>query len=151
MEKKFLVTDWHDDCDISVFNTLEEANKAARDLWLRLTIAERSKRQISVGCVTRDMLDEEAIDEDGNIDWTMSTDILGAEGTFDTDDIQAMIDAARAWEREQEQLDEDVDVIVEVSRIDFDLDRKAWFVPAIIDQEHDGDLYLEGGKAVLKK
>lgn len=56
-------------CD--VFDTIEEANKAAITQWDHLTITERKHSEVEVLAVTEDDLADWAIDEEnGEIDWT---------------------------------------------------------------------------------
>lgn len=61
----------YDGGSCEVFDTLEEANKAAIATWDHLTEAERKHSEVEVLVVAEDGLSIWAIDDDtGEIDWT---------------------------------------------------------------------------------
>jgi len=67
------------------FNTLEEANNIAKNTWLHLSARERSERVVDVFTVKREWLNEDAIDEDGNIDWAGFHTADREDGAFDSE------------------------------------------------------------------
>lgn len=68
-----------------VYTTAEEANAAASYKWHQLSENERLGRRIMAGVVTRDMLPEDAIDEEtGEVDWSLFSDCDTFPGAFDS-------------------------------------------------------------------
>ena len=68
-----------------VYTTAEEANAAASYKWHQLSAGERLGRRIMAGVVTRDMLPEEATDEEtGAVDWSLFGDCDTFPGAFDS-------------------------------------------------------------------
>lgn len=90
MEKRYVVIDMPapgTDGDIyqEVYTTAEEANAAASYKWHQLSAGERLGRRIMAGVVTRDMLPEEAVDEEtGEVDWSLFSDCDTFPGAFDS-------------------------------------------------------------------
>lgn len=76
--------------DITVFDTLEEANKEAEMLWDHLTYSEKKDKdnRVYVLDVRSSDLLEDAIDEDGNIDWAANSGGGYIDGRFDSDDLE---------------------------------------------------------------
>lgn len=71
-----------------VYSTLKEANKAADKAWSYLAAGEQKQRHIYVATVTEADLTDDAVDEDGNIDWCMYKQCDVEDGAFDSDKIQ---------------------------------------------------------------
>lgn len=73
--KKYLVIDEHKDGNGDVFVKVCDdkawANTEAKIQWNHFTTQEQKKRHIYVVVVTEDYLNDDAIDEDGNIDWNV--------------------------------------------------------------------------------
>ncbi|MEG1036710.1 MAG: hypothetical protein RSN61_21495 [Chryseobacterium sp.] len=76
--------------DVTVFDTLEEANKEAEMLWDHLTYSEKKDKdnRVYVLDVRSSDLLEDAIDEDGNIDWAANSGGGYVDGRFDSDDLE---------------------------------------------------------------
>lgn len=57
-----------------VYDSLDEANKAAKSYWWHLTDSEKRKRHIWVGISRRENLDDDAFDEDTGevLYWSMN-------------------------------------------------------------------------------
>lgn len=72
------------DEDVSVFETLEDANDNAEMQWHYLTEKERKLTHICV-CIVRD---DEPRDEDGNIDLANFSGYYEAEGGFDSESLR---------------------------------------------------------------
>ena len=86
-EKKFIVVD-EDDGDrwTEVYDTAEEANAAAQAAWQHLTEREQRSRHIWAGVVTRDDLDDDAVDEEtGAICWSSWINADVFPGAFDSE------------------------------------------------------------------
>lgn len=71
-----------------VYSTLKEANKAADKAWSHLTLREQKQRHIYVATVTEADLTDDAVDEDGNVDWLMYKQCDVDDGAFDSDKLQ---------------------------------------------------------------
>lgn len=91
MEKRYVVVDTPTG-DLSgdmfqyVYQTPKEANVAADYKWHMLTPQERCRRHIMAGVVTKDMLPDDAIDEDtGAINWELFGDFDSFPGSFDSE------------------------------------------------------------------
>lgn len=91
MEKRYVVIDTpannlSGDMFQYVYQTPEEANTAAEYKWHMLTPQERRRRHIMAGVVTKDMLPDDAIDEDtGAINWELFGDFDSFPGSFDSE------------------------------------------------------------------
>lgn len=70
-----------------VFDTSSEANKTAAAFWDHLTAAERRKRHIFAAVVDESMLDPEAFDDSGAVDWSFWSCCDSFPGAFDSDNI----------------------------------------------------------------
>lgn len=70
-----------------VFDTSVEANKTAAAFWDHLTAAEQRRRHIFAVVVDESMLDPEAFDDSGVIDWGFWTSCDSFAGAFDSDNI----------------------------------------------------------------
>lgn len=68
----------------TICDTLAQANTEANSQWWHLTPNERKKRHIYVGLVTKDLLPDYAIDDDGTIDRNMFCDHDIPNGAFDS-------------------------------------------------------------------
>lgn len=72
-----------------VYDSLDEANKAADLAWWYLTAFEKRKRHIYVGVIRLEDLNEWAIDEDtGAIDWAAFHSISYDDTMFDSNRIK---------------------------------------------------------------
>lgn len=72
-----------------VYDSLDEANKAADLDWWYLTASEKRKRHIYVGVVRLEDLNEWAFDEDtGAIDWAAFHSISYDETMFDSEEYE---------------------------------------------------------------
>lgn len=91
MEKRYVVVDMptgglSGDMSQYVYQTPEESNAAADYKWHMLTPQERRLIHIMAGLVTKDMLPDDAIDEDtGGIDWELFGDFGSFPGYFDSE------------------------------------------------------------------
>lgn len=72
------------DEDIHDFETLEAANAYARMIWSHLTDREKETREVFVVEVKASDLDDDAIDEDGVIEWTLPESYDVAAGGFNS-------------------------------------------------------------------
>lgn len=90
--RKYLVIHDHSDPYISqdifqdVYDSLEEANKAAADDWYKhLTPREKKFMRVSVWWVTKEMLSDAAFDDEGNVeDWAAYRDLDRDDDCFDS-------------------------------------------------------------------
>ena len=89
METRYVVVDMpirDGDWFQEVYSTAQEANEAAKYAWHMKTPQERRRRHIMAGVVTKDMLPDDAIDEDtGTIDWELFGDFDSFPGSFDSE------------------------------------------------------------------
>lgn len=87
--KKYLVIDETIGSDISIaaFDSLEEANNHAEWLWGHLTRTEQQRRKVCVGLVTEADLNEDAVDEDGEIEWAAHHSYRVGAGFFNSANI----------------------------------------------------------------
>ena len=91
MEMRYVVVDmpvvgFDGDVFQEVYTAPEEANAAARYAWHMKTAQERNCRHIMAGIVTREMLPDDAVDEEtGDVDWTLFTEFDSFPGSFDSD------------------------------------------------------------------
>lgn len=69
-----------------VFNTLEEANACAKRDWDHMTDGEKKIHENFVVRVTEADIDEDYIDEDGEITWVVPSSYDIAEGGFDSNE-----------------------------------------------------------------
>lgn len=75
-----------DDSWERVFDTAEEANKAAADVWFHLTAREKLVNHVYAAIVRREDLNEDAIDEEtGDIDWLTFHSADTFPGAFDSE------------------------------------------------------------------
>lgn len=87
MEVRFIVVDREEyNEDERVFETLEEANAWAKYIWGHLTEKEKKGREVHVVRVTEADIDEDYIDEDGEITWVVPSSYDIAEGGFDSNE-----------------------------------------------------------------
>ncbi len=87
-EVKFLVIDDNGrDQFVEVMDALDAANREAESQWDKLTKKEKAMRHIYVLDVTSEDLSEDAVDEDGHIDWTAYDQGGSCSGRFDTKNI----------------------------------------------------------------
>lgn len=75
--------------DVYAFDTLEEANNEAEFLWRHLTHSEQKKRRVCVGLVTEADLYDDAVNEDGNVDWCAYHSYRCEDGFFNSDKLMA--------------------------------------------------------------
>lgn len=69
-----------------IFDTADEANKAADDLWFHLTAREKLVHHVYAVIVRREHLTDDAIDEEtGDIDWLMFHSAGTFPGAFDSE------------------------------------------------------------------
>lgn len=91
--KKFLVVDQTltssgiADQESYVIDTSDEANKTAASFWNHLTAAEQRRRHIFAAVVDESMLDPEAFDDSGVIDWGFWISCDSFAGAFDSNNI----------------------------------------------------------------
>lgn len=71
-----------------VFDNLEDANKDAESQWDMLTAREKKQRHIFVLDVKRRDLEEDAVDDEGNIDWCAYNAGGYCDGRFDSEEIE---------------------------------------------------------------
>lgn len=87
-QRKYIVVDDalpYGDSWTDVYNTAEEANRAARHDWDMLTTQEQRKRHIWAGLITLEDLGDDAIDEDtGAINWRCWVNADTFPGAFDS-------------------------------------------------------------------
>ena len=92
-ERKYLVygTPKGDRCVdefVEFFDTAEEANEAADSIWYHLTKNEKKKTRVYSCYVTKADLLDDAIDEDGVIDWNANAGGRDYDGCFDSEKIE---------------------------------------------------------------
>ena len=92
-ERKYLVyeTPKGDRCGdefVEFFDTAEEANEAADSIWYHLTKNEKKKTRVYSCYVTKADLLDDAIDEDGVIDWNSNAGGRDYDGCFDSEKIE---------------------------------------------------------------
>nr|DAS66634.1 MAG TPA: hypothetical protein [Caudoviricetes sp.] len=92
-ERKYLVyeTPKGDRCGdefVEFFDTAEEATREAESQWNHLTRSEQKKRHIYSCYVTKADLLDDAIDEDGVIDWNANAGGRDYDGCFDSEKIE---------------------------------------------------------------
>lgn len=142
MDKRYVVIDMPTpgtDGDIyqEVYTTAEEANAAASYKWRQLTSGEHLGRRIMAGVVLRDMLPEEATDEEtGEVDWSLFSECYTFPGAFDS---QPSISLAAAigtveWLCRSEPL---ADMSADIFESDawYDPDAAAWIVPVNLEDD----------------
>lgn len=144
METRYVVIDMPSpgtDGDIyqEVYTTAEEANAAASYKWHQLSAGERLGRRIMAGVVSRDMLPEEATDEEtGDVDWSLFGDCDTFPGAFDSKPSISLAAAIGTVERlcKSEPL---ADMAADIFESDawYDPDAAAWIVPVNLE---DNDL-----------
>lgn len=153
MEKRYVVVDMPapgTDGDIyqEVYTTAEEANAAASYKWGQLSSGERQGRRILAGVVTRDMLPEEATDEEtGEVDWALFSDCDTFPGAFDS---QPSVPLAYAIITVKSLCIIDFpDMIADVFEADaeWDPDSAAWIIPVNLE---DDDLSSRCGEYHFK-
>lgn len=123
-----------------VYTTAEEANAAASYKWHQLSAGERLGRRIMAGVVTRDMLPEEAIDEDtGKVDWSLFGECDTFLGAFDSKPAISLPAAINTVERlcKSEPL---ADMTADIFEADawYDPDAAAWIVPVNLEDDDLG-------------
>ena len=79
MKKYVVVEECSDEMWTSYYDTLDEANEAARGKWGYLTASEKKKNTIQVGWVTPEMVNESLRYDDDEQWWEIC-------GEWDTDD-----------------------------------------------------------------
>lgn len=92
-ERKYLVIDTEKDdrCGdefVEIFDTAEEATREAESHWDHLTRSEQKKRRVYSCYVTKADLLDDAIDEDGVIDWIANAGGRYYDGYFDSEKIE---------------------------------------------------------------
>lgn len=92
-ERKYLVIDTVKgnrcgDIYTDYFDTPEEATREAESQWEHLTRSEQKNRHVYSCYIDKTDLMEEAIDEDGNIDWTAWAGTDKYDGCFDSEKIE---------------------------------------------------------------
>lgn len=76
-----------------VFDTPEEANKAAARAWDYLTYREKQRNHVYAVVVKREWLNEDAVDEDtGEVDWCMFDQADTFPGAFDSAALPRTVD-----------------------------------------------------------
>lgn len=101
--KKFIVIDqprsgFSGDEWTTVYDTASEATEAADRAWCHLTAREQRVRHIFSAVVYEEMLDDDAVDEDGVIDW----ECWANAGTYD-----GAFDSAKVVEEDEDEEDDD--------------------------------------------
>lgn len=72
-----------------VYDTPEEANAQASMRWYHLTPQERQKRHVYAGMITRNDLDDDAVDEDtGEVDWKRWNNCNTFPGALDSYNLE---------------------------------------------------------------
>lgn len=145
METRYVVIDMPapgTDGDIyqEVYTTAEEANAAASYKWHQLSAGERLGRRIMTGVVTRDMLPEEATDEEtGEVDWSLFSDCATFPGAFDSQPAISLASAIGTVEQlcKSESL---ADMSADIFEHDawYDPDAAAWIVSATLEDDDLG-------------
>lgn len=150
-EMKYLVVteDASGDRWEEVYETAEKANCEAAYAWSHLTDREKQKTNVCAVLVRREWLNEDAVDEDtGEVDWRMFDRADSFPGAFDSDDADAMREAAKRWEANARAVETYDHISLDLGRIYFDCDRKFWVCPAEIDDSR-AELTLDGGEIVV--
>lgn len=92
MKKKYVAIEepanWaNGDIFTEIFDTPEEATRAAEKTWQYLTADEKKKNWVHSAVITEKDLMDDAIDEDGNIDWNAYNQYDDYEGNFDSNNL----------------------------------------------------------------
>lgn len=87
--KKYIVVDepsgtLSGDMWAEVYDSAPEANDAAERAWNHLTTREQRERHIYAAVIDETQLGDDAIDDDGNIDWTCWRELDLFAGAFDS-------------------------------------------------------------------